>query len=402
MPTEIARPVEVPVLDDDPFDPENLRDPYPMYARLREAGPVVYLPSCRHYAVARHTEVAAVLKDWQTFSSAAGVGLQDPREPGYFRAPGLLLEQDPPDHARFRKVFTPILAAPSVRRLREGAEQRARALVDGLLARGTVDAVRDLAEVFPLQVLPDAIGLPVEGRELLLPMGELVFNGFGPPNELFGAALERAAEARAWVARCMLRENLASVGYGATIYGFADEGTITEHEAGMLVRNFLTAGIDTTVSALSGALFHLAADPTQWAALRADPALARLAFEETVRMLTPVQVMARSCTRPARIGDAELPPGARVLVFFGSANRDPARWKDPDRFDVHRRPAGHLGFGSGVHSCLGQIAARLQGEVMVAELARRVERIELVGDPVWRLNNVMRGLGSLPVRLVAA
>jgi 4-methoxybenzoate monooxygenase (O-demethylating) len=389
----------VPVIDVDPYDPATLRDPYPMHRRLRDAGPVGYIPRYGHYALARFAQVRAALADAETYSSAAGVGLRDPREPGYFRTPGLLLEQDPPEHTRFRGVFGPLLSAPAVRALRERSGEVAARLVDRLVARRHIDVVADLARPFPLTVLPDAVGLPVEGREHLIPFGDLVFNGFGPENELFRAALERSGPARGWVAEAMRRENLSATGMGATIFGFADEGIVTEHEAGLLVRNFLSAGIDTTVSAISGALYLLARHPDQWRALRADPSRARAAFEESVRLISPVQAFARRATRDVRFGDVTVPAGSRFLLFHSAANRDPRRWADPDRFDVDRRAAGHVGFGHGIHACVGQVIARLEGELVLTALARRVERIEPLGEPRWHLNNAVRSIASLPVRL---
>ncbi|AJE80403.1 hypothetical protein SLNWT_0027 [Streptomyces albus] len=397
--TTTTEPTGVPIVDADPFDPETLLDPYPLHERLREAGPVAFLPKYQHYAYARYEQVQAALADWETYSSAAGVGLQDPRDPGYFRTPGLLLEHDPPDHTKFRKVFAPVLAAPAVRKLRTESAATAAQLVDSVVRKGSVDIVRDLAQVFPLQVLPDAVGLPVPGREHLISFGELVFNGFGPQNDLFTRALERSGPARDWVAACMRRENLSDTGMGATIYASADAGVITHDEAGTLVRNFLSAGIDTTVSAISGALYLLATNPDQWARLRADPSLARAAFEEAVRLVSPVQQFVRSSTREVEVDGAVIPPGSRFLIFHSAANRDPRQWAEPDRFDIGRRPAGHVGFGTGIHACLGQVIARLEGELILSALVERVERIELTGQSRWHLNNSVRSLASLPVHL---
>jgi len=174
-----------PVSTVDPFSREFLTDPYPFHAALREAGPVVWLERYGIWAMARHEEVRACLMDWETFCSSAGVGLSDFRKETPWRPPSLILEADPPLHTRTRAVLTRILSAAAMKRLWTTFQRDAVELVDRLVERGTFDAVRDLAEVYPLGVFPDAVGLEAEGRENLLPYGNMAFNAFGPRNDLF-------------------------------------------------------------------------------------------------------------------------------------------------------------------------------------------------------------------------
>jgi cytochrome P450 len=164
----------------------------------------------------------------------------------------------------------------------------------------------------------------------------------------------------------------------------------------------LTAGVDTTVSGLGAAIYCLARFPDQFARLRADPSLARGAFEEAVRYETPVQTFFRTTSRPVEIGGVRLGEGEKVLMFLGAANRDPRRWQRPDDYDIGRSTSGHVGFGSGIHQCVGQLLARLEGECMLGALARRVAAIEIAGPPRRRYNNTLRALASLPVRLAPA
>jgi 4-methoxybenzoate monooxygenase (O-demethylating) len=141
----------------------------------------------------------------------------------------------------------------------------------------------------------------------------------------------------------------------------------------------------------------------QWAALHADPERSRAAFEEVLRFESPVQTFFRTTTtRDAAVDGVEVPAGEKVLLFLAAANRDPRQWEDPERFDISRKASGHMGFGSGIHACVGRMVARLEGEVLLGALARRVAAIELAGEPERMLNNALRGLTSLPVRIVAA
>jgi cytochrome P450 len=398
-------PPGVPTTDADPFAPEVLEDPLPLHARLREAGPVVYLTGYDVYAFARHEQVHAALTNWQAFESGAGVGLSNFRHEKPWRPPSLLLEADPPRHDAPRRVLSGIVGARALRRLREQWAAAAEDLVDQVLAGGSteLDAVPALAQAFPLRVFPDAVGLPPEGRENLLPYGDHAFNAFGPSNDLVAKGAPRVAELSAWVnARCA-REELAPDGFGARIWEAADRGEITYEQAPLVVRSLLTAGVDTTVHGLGAVLYAFATHPQQWARLRSDPRLARVAFDEAVRWESPVQTFFRTATTDVAITDgAVVPAGRKILMFLAAANRDPRRWADPDAFDLSRDPSGHVGFGMGIHQCVGQHVARLEAEALLTALARRVATIELAGPTRRHHNNTLRAWESLPMRLSVA
>jgi 4-methoxybenzoate monooxygenase (O-demethylating) len=289
-----------------------------------------------------------------------------------------------------------------MRPLRAHFTALADAKVDELLARGSFDAIPDLAEAYPLSVFPDAMGLKQEGRENLLPYAGLVFNAFGPPNQLRKDAIERSAPHQAYVAAQCQRDNLAPGGFGACIHAHADAGDITHDEAPLLVRSLLSAGIDTTVNGIGAAVYCLARFPGQLEKLRADPSLARNAFEEAVRYESPVQTFFRTTTREVDIGGHTIGEGEKVLMFLAAANRDPRRWDNADSYDITRRTSGHVGYGSGIHMCVGQLVARLEGEIMMAALARKVKSIEITGEVKRRYNNTLRGLESLPITIKPA
>jgi 4-methoxybenzoate monooxygenase (O-demethylating) len=393
---------DVPHLDFDPFSIEFFADPFPTHEKLREAGPIVYLDKWGTYGVARYAEVHSVLNDPLTFCSSRGVGLSDFAKEKAWRPQSIILEADPPAHTRTRAVLNQVLSATAMKPLRGHFTALAEAKVDELLARGSFDAIRDLAEAYPLSVFPDALGLKQEGREHLLPYASLVFNAFGPPNRLRQEAIERSAPHQAYVAEQCQRENLAPGGFGACIHARADAGDITHEEAPLLVRSLLSAGLDTTVYGIGAAVYCLARFPEQLAKLRSDPTLARNAFEEAVRFESPVQTFFRTTTREVELGGHTIGEGEKVLMFLGAANRDPRRWENADSYDITRRTSGHVGYGSGIHMCVGQLVARLEGEVMMAALARKVKSIEIAGEVKRRYNNTLRGLESLPITIKAA
>ena len=391
----------LPTMDVDPFGHEVLEDPLPFHTALREAGEVVLLSRYHVYGMGRYEQVHAALTDWQNFESGAGVGLSNFRYEKPWRPPSLLLETDPPHHDAPRHVLETILSARRLRSLRERWLSDADTLADELCARGEFDLMTDLAEVFPLRVFPDAVGIGQTGRENLLPYGDHLFNSFGPANDLVEKGLPRIGAVAGWVAAQCAREALDEVGFGAQIWAAADRGDITYEQAPLIVRSLLSAGVDTTVHGLGAVLYAFATNPDQWDRLRAEPGLARIAFDEAVRLESPVQTFFRTATQDIRIGEVTVPEGKKILMFLGSANRDPRRWVDPNRFDLNRNPSGHVGFGMGIHQCVGQHVARLEAEAILTALARRVERIDLVGPARRHHNNTMRAWDSIPVRVTA-
>jgi len=394
--------VERPVSEIDPFSPAFLHDPYPHHQSLREAGPVVWLAHYRIWAMARHQEVRDALTDWQTYCSGAGVGLSDFRKEPPWRPPSIILEADPPLHTRTRAVLTRILSPAAISVLRTTFEREAEALVERLIDKREFDGIADLAEAFPLKVFPNAVGIADEGRENLMRYGNMVFNSFGPRNDLLERAMENAGPVRDWIMSKCSRGALAPDGLGMQIFQAVDSGALMEAEAGMLVRSFLSAGIDTTVFGLGNALYCFARYPEQWTALRKNPALNRLAFEEVLRFEAPVQTFFRTTTKDVEVANVKLGEGEKVLLFLAAANRDPRRWERPDQFDIRRRASGHMTFGTGIHGCVGQAVARLEGEALLGALAKRVTAFELIGEPTRRLNNTLRGFDTLPLRLALA
>ena len=394
--------VERPASAIDPFSHAFLENPYPHHESLREAGPVVWLDQYGIWAMARHQEVRDALSDWQTYCSGAGVGLSDFRKEPPWRPPSIILEADPPLHTRTRAVLTRIMSPAAINVLRASFEREADALVARLVDKREFDGIADFAEAYPLKVFPDAVGIAEEGRENLMRYGSMVFNSFGPRNDLLAKAMENAGPVRDWVMSKCSRAALSPDGLGMQIFQAVDAGELTEAEAGMLVRSFLSAGIDTTVFGLGNALYCFAKYPEQWAILRDNPSLIRIAFEEVLRFEAPVQTFFRTTTREIEVGGVRLGEGEKVLLFLAAANRDPRRWERADQFDVRRRATGHMTFGTGIHGCVGQAIARLESEALFGALAKRGVSLEMTGEPTRRLNNTLRGLETLPLRVTAA
>jgi cytochrome P450 len=319
VPVLTGAPPGVPVVDVDPFSDDFLTDPYPDHERMREAGAIVWIPKYRIYASARHAEVRTILNDHATYISSAGVGLADFNKETPFRPRSLILEADPPDHTRARSVLARILSPKTVMQVRATFAAEADSLLDRLMEKanddGEVDVIKEIAEVYPLKVFPDAVGLESEGREMLLLYGNMIFNAFGPRNELLRRAAEKVEPVTQWIMDHCRRDMLRPGGFGDMIYQAADAGEISLQEAPLLVRSFLSAGVDTTVNGIGNALLCLAQHPEQYARLHRDPSLARGAFEEALRFESAVQTFFRPPPSMQTSRGSPFPPAARFSPF---------------------------------------------------------------------------------------
>ena len=322
---------------------------------------MVYLERYGIWSMARHEHVHASLTDWETFISSAGVGLDDFRKVKPWRPKSIVLEVDPPLHDKNRGVMARVMSPQAMREIRPHFEAKAAELVDRLVEHRQFDAIPDLAEAYPLMVFPDAMGVQEQGREHLLAFSTMVFNSFGPQNEIYKSSLAAAEPALAWILEQCSRDRLTPDGFGARVFDHMDAGDLTEEEAPIIVRSFLTAGLDTTVNGLGSAILAFASNPDQWQALRQDPSLIKPAFDEILRWESPVQTFFRTASRDVEVGGTVIPEDAKVLLFLGAANRDPRKWPDPETFDISRRPVGHVAFRDRHSSLCRSVAGPARG-----------------------------------------
>jgi cytochrome P450 len=387
------------VCDDDLFNTAAVRDARAVDDELRELGAVVKLSRENITMLTRYEHVSAGLRDWKTFSSTS----RPWHDPNSVR-PELLLVDDPPKHTGVRAVISAALSPRALSSMGEAFRADAETLVTGVLEKsGTViDAVAEITRPFVYKVLPDLLGIPLEGREHMYAFGNMVWATLGPVNELFDAAMRDTGQVVAWVERCCSRENLAPEGLGMQMFLAADRGEITQDEAKLLVGILLSAAADTTVMTLANAIRAFAMFPDQYRQVRADPALVRPAFEESLRWDSPSRMAGRITMQDVEIDGIVIPKGERCGLMFAAANRDPRKWAQPDQFDVHRDNRGHLGWGYGVHSCVGRVLAGLEADALLGAVARHIECFEMAGEPEPWMTTIGHGPEKLPVRFRAA
>ena len=389
----------IPAIDDDLFSGEAVRDARAVDDRVRELAPVVRLTREDIVVMGRFKDVSAALSDWRTFSSTS----RPWHDPASVR-PEILLTDDPPRHTEVRLVIANALSPKALKGMAAAFAADAERVVGGVIESGDAafDAIATICRPFVYKVLPDLLGLPLRGREHMEAFGHMVWATMGPMNELFHEAMVGSEPVLAWVEECCTRENLEPGGLGMAMFHAADRGEITAAEAKLLVGILLSAAADTTVMTLGTAIRAFCEFPDQYEALRHDPTKTRAAFDESLRWDSPSRLAGRITTRDVEIEGYRIPAGTRCGLLFAAANRDPRRWPEPDRFDIGRDLRGHVGWGAGVHMCVGRTLAQLEADAMLGAMIRRIRRFEAAGVPEPWMTTIGHGPARLPVRVIAA
>jgi cytochrome P450 len=431
------------------FDPASYVDgvPFDALARLRRDHPVVWVPEIPvlgwpegpgFWLVLSHEAVESVLTRPELFSSALGATqIRDPATPqalGYVRR--MMLNMDPPDHSRLRRLLSRSFTPRAVSRLEGKIHRAARAICDRVLAgpRGECDFAKDLAADLPLLTLADVLGLPEQDRWLLFDWSNRVI-GYQDPDYAASAVFDPAAgtpmAAEALALRPVpdregrmpdprTREGMPDLyAYAhllaehkrrhpgddvmSVLLAQTDEGggPVSVAEFENMFWLFAVAGNETLRNGLPGACIALLEHPRAAGDLRADPALMPVAVEEMLRWWTPVMTFRRTATADCELGGQAIGAGQKVVVSFTSANRDEAIFADPDRFDIRRHPNPHLVFGHGPHFCLGAHLARTQMRALFEEVLARTSSLSYAGAPSYLRSNFQRGIKRLPIAWTA-
>jgi pimeloyl-[acyl-carrier protein] synthase len=391
---------------------EFMRNPYPALRQLQAEAPIYWSESVGAWIVTRYDDVVVTFRDVAHFSNEGRLGRAveylSPEQRANFGAfehhyaTKSLIHSDPPDHTRLRslltKAFTP--------RVVEAMRPRIQVLVNGLLdaAPADLDLIRDLASPLPAIVIAEIVGAPVEETGLFRGWADaiLAFQGLNRPPV---PALERAqrgiVEMRAYLndliasRRTQPRDDLLS----RMVEAESDNERLSESELLSTCVTLLVAGHETTMSLIGNGMLMLLQNPDQLQQLRDDPGLMTGAIEEMLRIESPVARQPRLIKQDVILGGRLLPQGQIAMQFVNAANRDPAYFPEPDRFDIRRTNNRHIAFGLGVHFCIGAPLARLEGPIAIAEVLRRMPNLRLANDEAdWDISKPnSRLLKSLPV-----
>ena len=385
---------DAPTSDLDLWSSEVLIEPWDHFRAIRDAAPAVYLERYDVYTVGRYRDVRAVLRDWQAFTSADGVAFNDlMNEAEMGTAPG----SDPPEHDAVRSAMLERLRLTEVRGLAELVSRRAEDMVADLVARGSFDLVTDLAQRYVTEVVGELIGLSGERLARFGPAGPLFFDVAGPPGDLVYDAFPTALELLQEIGS-LTKTDMTPGSMGRSLFEAEERGEIPADSTTMLIWNYIGPAFDTTINGIGSTVWALARDPEQWKILKDEPALIPSAFNEGLRMETPIALWARGCRNGAEIDGVTIPPGTRLCVLLASANRDERHYRDPDHYDVRRDPHDHVAFGHGIHSCVGSSLARTEAHAVLTALVNQVTTMEC-GEAVREPHNTTRGLAGLPMEI---
>jgi cytochrome P450 len=382
------------VVDVDLYADGVVADSAGAFGRIRDAGPVVWLPRNRMWALGRFEEVRAALRDDELFASGHGVAANPFTN---VAARKTTLFSDGETHSTRRRVLMRSLGAQALAPIADRLDGEAGAIVGGLVGRGEFDAVRDFSSGLPLRLVADLVGVRVS-PERLLGWGATSFDILGPLNRRGLRASPGSIGLLAYSQR-LNRSRVVPGSWAASVFDAADRGEIDLVEARNMVIDFIAPSLDTTILASTCMLWLLGQNPEAWRRLREDPELIGAAVVEAVRLASPIRGFTRRVSRDAELAGASLAAGDRVVLLFGAANMDERRYPQPRRFDLDRPPGGNLGWGHGPHTCVGIHLAKLEMAALLRALVAQVETIEIAGPPTRIRNNTLQGIASLPVRL---
>jgi cytochrome P450 len=393
-----------------PRDPAFIANPYPAYRELRETTPVWRSPFGRTF-LTRYEDSAVLMRDrrlGKDYTEPEALirrfGPTAMQEPAVVELSHMMLMRDPPDHTRLRGLVTKVFTARKIEEMRPGIQAITDRLLDNVAARGEMDAIRDLAFPLPVLVICELLGIPGEDRARFVTAtasGAALLNPVPPTREELDRANEGTMATGAYFEglfeqrRKEPRDDLLSLLVQAEEAG--DRLTIEELRANTTL--LFAAGHETTVNLIGNGIWSLHDNPSQWEAIRDNPALIPNAIEEILRYECPVQAVARTVAEPIEFGGEEFSKGDLIVALIGAANRDPEVFPDPDRLDVTRERLRPLSFGGGIHFCIGAQLARIEAEMVFSTLLRRMPDLKLadLGAPKWRESFTLRGLTTLPV-----
>ena len=381
------------------FGDEFILNPIPKYTEMRAMGRVLWLQQNDVYALTHYDDVVMALRTPSIFSSARGLSLNDDVNKMLI---GSTLNSDDPDHAKGKAVTArPILPknlAPYDAMISSMADQ----LATDICSQREFDAVKDFAEVMPMRFVTELVGLSDAGKDNMVKWASATFNLFEGFNARAKSAFGDLVGMRKFLDEYGKPEHLDKGGLARRIFDVAPDHGFTFEQAQHLLRDYIAPSLDTTISCLGFAAYYFAKNPDQWDLLRRDPDLAVNAVEEVVRLATPIRCFSRYVTDDVTIDGTMIPKGARVLLVYASANRDPAQFENADVMDITRNTRKHVGFGHGTHSCLGMHLARREMTALLGAVIPKVKSWHVTGEPEIAMNNTIRAFAFLPMRVEIA
>ena len=401
-------------MSEDVFDPQSLdfiSDPYPVYDRLRASKPIFFHEASQLWFCTRYDDVDALLRDRRLGRSIDHVISREarglPPEPAEYRpftklSANSMFDKEPPDHTRLKMLVHKAFTPRRVKRLQGRIQALADELLDRVQPQREMDIIADFATPLPVTVIAELLGVPPADRHYLRPWSQAIVAMYelDHSQEQARRAVQAASDFSDYLRHLARRRREAPEDDLITALAFVEEAgdQLSEDELIATCVLLLNAGHEATVNVIGNGMLALLQHPAQWRALQDEPSLVVTAVEEMMRYDTPLQLFRRWILEDMEYKGISFKQGMQVGLMFGAANRDPARFDHPHIFDTRRQENPHISFGAGVHYCLGAPLARLELQIALGTLARRLPDMKLAGPaPRFRPAYVIRGLEALPV-----
>ena len=393
----------IPTLRDSIFSDENLRDSCPLFKRVRDMGDAVWAPEIGQYIVARYADVIKALSADTILISGKGVSVNEAQNAIFSDEAAATqtstLTSDGRRHSLLKRYAMRPLLPKHLKELKQKIQELADTLVSGLSTGKTIDAMASLAPHIPLQIIANMVGIKAVDNEKMLDWAAAIFDSFGPQNNpRTQAAFPKIGEFINFYSS-ISREDMVPGGWADQLMVAVDKGDLSFEEAHSLTSDYVIPSLDTTIHSTAELLVQLAKSPELFDRLKQEPALVGTAVVEAVRLASPLRGFTRYVTEDFLLDESTLPAGSRVWLWYASANRDERHFERPDEFRLDRKSHNHVGWGHGVHSCIGKHLAQIEIESVLRALLKYVDRIE-VSSSTRITNNSAQGYETLLMKLI--
>ncbi|MAT00842.1 MAG: cytochrome [Rhodobacteraceae bacterium] len=386
----------VPIYNADFYSDGFIKNPWPHYTKMRSLGPVIYLPKLGNYALTQYSVVQEALRNYKVFASGQGVS-GDAFGSKFLR--GNIIASDPPRHHKLRRAMSPPLMPKALKSVKQKVDYEAQILVDELIKLEKFDGINDFANHLPLTIVKDLVGLPEFGQNNMLEWAAAAFDIIGVQNKRGFSALEKMSEMRDFIAKRLTRGMVKKGSLTDRLFKLVEEGALEPELAPFAIRDYIGPSLDTTISATGHLIRLFSQNLDQWHLLRKKPELCKNAVNEVIRLGSPIRSFSRTTTETIEISNIKIPKNSRVMILFASANRDESVFERAQDFIITRDDINHLGFGHGIHACMGMYLAQME---MVSLLQAMLPKVRIIKttNPKILLNNTICGFSKLPTRFI--
>ena len=386
----------VPKYDCDFYSDHFIKNPFQHYAEMRALGPVVYIPKLNNYAITQFNALKMALMDCHSLVSGLGIASD---EIGCKFVKGQIVSSDPPVHKVMRKAMLPPLMPQALKQVIPDIKKASDKIINELITKKEFDGVSDLAQYLPLSIVRELVGLPDFGKENMLKWAAASFDVLGIQNERGIKGAQEIVELRKFISGELHLKNVKPKSWIERILKMIENGNLDETLGNKIIRDYINPSLDTTVSAISHLIHLLSNNNCEWKKLQKDPKLLKNTVNEAIRLGSPIRSFSRIAIKDIEIEEYIIPKNSRVMMVFASANRDENVYEKPNEFSINRDFKEHLGFGHGIHSCIGMHLAQIEMISLLEAMLPLVKKIE-TKEPEIALNNTIYGFSKLPTKFI--